>query len=199
MAETDLHIGLPKEKPLGERTLDPVKDTIECKTLERIYELAGSLISFEKRKIETQYSSFDGEFIWKLKFRKSTIQLFSPPFYTSKYGYKMCLCAYISFGTGDQKYLSVDFLLMKGEYDDLLKWPFRLPVTIELINLKCSNRSIKQNFVMPSFSGSSNARPHDMNVVYRCPEFAPLSALDDSNFLRDDSFFIKCNVDLSFN
>ena len=60
---------------------------------------------------------------------------FSTPFYTHPRGYKMCLCVYAN-GTGDGRgtHVSVFAHLMKGEFDDHLKWPFLGNVTIQLLN-----------------------------------------------------------------
>lgn len=46
-------------------------------------------------------------------------------FYSSKYGYKMCLRLYLNGdGTGRGTHLSLFFVVMKGKCDALLKWPF---------------------------------------------------------------------------
>lgn len=47
-------------------------------------------------------------------------------FYTAKYGYKLCLRLYLNGdGTGKRTHLSLFIVIMKGEYDALLPWPFR--------------------------------------------------------------------------
>ena len=68
---------------------------------------------------------------------------FSPPFYTHEGGYKMCLKVYANgCGDGEDTHVSVYVYLMKGEFDDDLKWPFPLDglVTIELISKKKNAR-----------------------------------------------------------
>ena len=59
----------------------------------------------------------------------------SPPVYTHHQGYKMCLRvdAY-GRGAGKGTHVSVSVHLMKGEYDDLLKWPFSGVVSIQLLD-----------------------------------------------------------------
>ena len=50
-------------------------------------------------------------------------------FYTSKYGYKMCLRIYLNGdGTGRSSHLSLFFVVMRGLSDALLKWPFNQKV-----------------------------------------------------------------------
>ena len=57
------------------------------------------------------------------------------PFYTFPQGYKMQLSVNM-YGDGDGRgtHISVFLCLMKGEFDDQLKWPFRGSVTIQLLN-----------------------------------------------------------------
>lgn len=50
-------------------------------------------------------------------------------FYTSRYGYKMCLRVYLNGdGTGRGTHLSLFFVVMKGPHDALLRWPFNQKV-----------------------------------------------------------------------
>ena len=62
-------------------------------------------------------------------------KIYTPPFYTSPKGYKMCVCVYAN-GSRDGKdtHVSVYAFLVKGENDDYLPWPFTGTVTFELLN-----------------------------------------------------------------
>ena len=58
---------------------------------------------------------------------------FSPSFYTHLGGYRMCLRVDAKgVGKGKGTHVSVYICLMRGEFDDLLKWPFHGDVTIQL-------------------------------------------------------------------
>ena len=62
---------------------------------------------------------------------------YSSPFYTHLRGYKMCLCVFVhddSNSDVEGTHVSVFAHLMRGEFDDHLKWPFRGDVTIQLLN-----------------------------------------------------------------
>ena len=60
---------------------------------------------------------------------------FSPPFYTHPQGYKMCLSVFANGdGKGKGTHVSVFANLMRGEFDDVLKWPFQGHVVIQLCN-----------------------------------------------------------------
>ena len=67
------------------------------------------------------------------KLKKSNDIWYSPPFYTHLGGYRMCLRVYANgVGTGKGTHVSVFVCLMRGEFDDLLKWLFHGEVTIQL-------------------------------------------------------------------
>ena len=58
---------------------------------------------------------------------------YSPPFYTHHGWYRMCLKVYANGAVqGKGTHVTVGVCLMRGEFDDLLKWPFRGEVKIQL-------------------------------------------------------------------
>ena len=79
--------------------------------------------------------SFDFTLIEFKSKKENDVDWFSPPFYTHTHGYRMCIRVYVN-GSGDEKgtHLSVFVYLMKGPFDDYLKWPFQGTVTIQLLN-----------------------------------------------------------------
>ena len=152
-----------------------------------------------------QATSYNGQFIWKIPeverrrdeaVRGRTISLYSAPFYTSRFGYKLCLRLYMDGdGSGKGTHLSFFLTLMKGEYDALLPWPFNQTVTLMLLDQSGNKKHIIQSF-KPEPSSSSFWRPQsDMNVASGCPKFALLSVVKDSNFVKDDTIFFKASID----
>ena len=60
---------------------------------------------------------------------------YSPPFTTSPQGYRLCLRVGASgYGSGNGSHLSIYALIMKGQHDDRLQWPFTGTIIIELLN-----------------------------------------------------------------
>ena len=52
-----------------------------------------------------------------------------------RYGYKMCARVYLNGdGIGKGNFVSLFFVIMKGEHDDLLIWPFRNKVNFVIIS-----------------------------------------------------------------
>ena len=151
-------------------------------------------------------SNYDGSMIWKIpqfSQRKADTQnskytsIFSLPFYSGRYGYKMCLCLYImGDGIGKGTHLSLFFVVMCGEFDNILQWPFTHKVTFKLINQAGGKDII--DMLQPDPMSSSFQKPKsDMNVASGCPCFVSHTELERGEFIVDDTIFVKCTVDTS--
>ncbi|XP_061881408.1 TNF receptor-associated factor 2-like isoform X2 [Entelurus aequoreus] len=180
----------------------------KVRQLERTVSLRDlSIVEMEGKMKEMLAATYDGIFVWKIsdfaKKRQDAVAgrapaMFSPAFYSSKYGYKMCLRIYLNGdGTGRGSHLSLFFVVMRGHSDALLKWPFHQKVTLMLLDQ--NNREHIIDAFRPDISSSSFQRPvSDMNIASGCPLFCPLSKLESKNsYVRDDTIFIKAIVDLT--
>uniref|UniRef100_A0A8D0BU56 MATH domain-containing protein n=1 Tax=Salvator merianae TaxID=96440 RepID=A0A8D0BU56_SALMN len=153
-----------------------------------------------------EQTSYDGRFLWKVQevgLRTQEAQtgsrpaIYSPPFYTSRYGYKLCLKLFLNGdGTGAGSHLSLFLVLMKGEYDFQLTWPFRHKVTFTLLD------QVKKHHVSTSFrpleSSSSFQRPvSETNVASGLPEFCPLTLLHNlrTGYICNDTLVIQAVID----
>ena len=69
------------------------------------------------------------------RYKQTNKNWFSSPFYTHPQGYKVCLCV-IANGEGPMhgEYTSVLLHLMKGDFDDYLKWPLRVAISVQLLD-----------------------------------------------------------------
>ena len=89
--------------------------------------------------------STNGILIWKVNEVEKRIEeaktgkilsLYSPPFFTSLHGYRMCLRLYLDGdGQGKGTHISLFLVIMKSDYDDLLTWPFKQKVTHSFLSL----------------------------------------------------------------
>lgn len=85
---------------------------------------------------------------------------------------------------------------MKGEYDNLLKWPFQQKVTMALMDQKESEHVVDS--FLPDRNSSSFQQPKtDMNIASGCPKFVLLSRLQEEKYVKDDTIMIKISVDLA--
>nr|XP_006823612.1 PREDICTED: TNF receptor-associated factor 2-like [Saccoglossus kowalevskii] len=153
-----------------------------------------------------EMASYDGVLVWKISdFRRKrndalsgrTTSIYSPCFFTSHHGYKMCARVYLNGdGMGKGNHVSLFFVIMRGTFDGLLRWPFRQKVTFMLLDQ--NNREHVIDAFRPDPTSNSFKRPTgDMNFASGCPLFMPLSQLDSSRhaYVKDDCMFIKVIVD----
>ncbi|XP_077986633.1 TNF receptor-associated factor 2-like isoform X2 [Glandiceps talaboti] len=181
----------------------------KIKAQDRIIALKDVALAEQDLRIQSlEMASYDGTLLWKIpNFAKKrqdaisgkTLSIYSPCCYTSRHGYKMCARIYLNGdGMGKGNHVSLFFVIMKGPFDALLRWPFRQKVT--LMWLDQNNREDVIHDFRPDPSSSSFRRPtHDMNVASGCPLFMPLSQLDSPNhaYVKDDVAFVKFMVDTS--
>ena len=154
-------------------------------------------------------TTFNGTLIWKISKVAEKIQaskigtqtsFYSPPFYTSQIGYKMCARVYLNGdGAGRNTHLSVFLVILKGEYDDLLSWPFKQKVTFTLIdrNQTESRENVTDSFKPDPQSNSFQKPVNDMNIASGIPQFCSLSKLNSSEYghIKDDTLYIRITVD----
>ena len=151
-------------------------------------------------------SNYDGTMVWKVPQFTQRMEdartgkftsIFSLPFYSGRYGYKMCLRLYIlGDGIGKGSHMSLFFVLMKGEFDNILQWPFTHKVTFKLIN-QCGGRDVVDIFQPDPLSSSFQKPKTDMNIASGCPRFVSLTELMQNGFIVDDTIFIKVKVNLA--
>ncbi|ESN98712.1 hypothetical protein HELRODRAFT_66750 [Helobdella robusta] len=169
-----------------------------------------SFVDFELKLQCLETTNYSGVLVWKItEFRRRLAEakqgnrasVYSQPFFTSRYGYRMCARLYLNGdGLGANHYVSFFFVIMKGEYDDVLTWPFKQKVTLKLLGHNPNKqREIKDGF-KPDPSSSSFQKPTSlMNLATGCPRFISHQELlrEDSDFLKDDTIFFKIIVDIS--
>ena len=67
--------------------------------------------------------------------KRASDEWYSPPFYTHTHGYRMCIKVFANgFGSNEGKHLSIFSFLMRGDFDNVLQWPYQGTITIDLLN-----------------------------------------------------------------
>ncbi|CAF1258058.1 unnamed protein product [Adineta ricciae] len=151
-------------------------------------------------------ASYDGTLLWKITNVQENMMdavsgkhpsIYSPPFYSSPNGYKMRMRVYLNGdGNAKCKYLSVFFVLMRGEYDAILSFPFNYKVTFCLYDQSNQRRHVIESF-QPDTQSTSYERPRfDMNTASGIPNFISLETLRQPNnsYIRDDTMYLKIIV-----
>ena len=180
----------------------------QMRSMDRMTAARDISVAEQDLRIQVLESSFyDGVLLWRIpNFRRRrqdaisgrTTSLYSPPFYSSHRGYKMCGRVYLNGdGMGKGTHLSLFFVVMKGNFDALLPWPFRQRVTLMVLNQSNPQRHTLDTFRPDSQSSSFQRPSQDMNVASGCPLFIPLPALETKGYVKDDVLFVCIKVDTS--
>ncbi len=158
------------------------------------------------QRLRSEGGNYDGTISWEIKDIKLKLadarsgkypSIFSLPFYSGQHGYKMCLKLYfMGDGIGKNTHMSLFLVIMKGEFDNILPWPFTSKVTFKLIN-QTGNSDIIDTFQPDPTSSSFQKPKSDMNIVSGCPQFATNSKVINDGFIFTDAVFIECIVDKS--
>ena len=162
-------------------------------------------VSLRQDELSVETVTTNGLFTWTIdEIRKSYQEavdakkpcLYSPPFYTSPHGYRVCICTYLN-GDGDGKgtHISVFFFIMRSQHDDQLPWPFKQSVRFSLINQKNPAASITEAFVPDLHSPSFKKPTFNMNIPCGIPKFASHAVLEDEDFTGNNTLTIHCQID----
>ncbi|CAF1518141.1 unnamed protein product [Didymodactylos carnosus] len=185
------------------------KDTFFSSTALNQEAIQQQLSSIKEIVDEMEFVSVDGTLIWKVtnisekmadaQSERQT-SIYSPLFYSSPTGYKMRARLYLNGdGNARRTHMSLFFVLMRGDYDSLLKWPFNYKITFCLFDQSGQNQHVIDSF-RPDTKSNSFQRPRsEMNVASGIPKFFPLSMIqqENNNYVQDNTMFIKVIVDFA--
>nr|XP_033943833.1 TNF receptor-associated factor 5 isoform X1 [Pseudochaenichthys georgianus] len=161
---------------------------------------------------ELEATSNDGKLIWKIEDfrnkRESEVKghppcLSSVPFHTGPCGYKMASKVYLNGdGEGRGTHLSLYVVLMVGDFDALLPWPFRQTVALSVLDQSGAGNHQSLSF-KPDLTSKSFQRPTDEtagNVAVGFSCFIPLIKLEkpqNAAYVKEDTMFVKVKVDMA--
>ena len=162
------------------------------------------ITNLESQQASSANEIRNGTLLWKIdgfqRKRQDAINgvktaLYSHPFYSAQYGYKMCAKIYMNGdGVGKGSHLSLFLVVMRGDYDALQTWPFQKKVTMMLLDQSNGDHMIKA-FHSDLKSSSFQCPMSDMNIPFGFPLFMPLDSLNTCQFIQDDIMFIKIIVE----
>ncbi|KAL3313459.1 TNF receptor-associated factor 4 [Cichlidogyrus casuarinus] len=166
-----------------------------------------------QHKVEDLHKLLGPSFVWRIDGWTERVNLaksgkkgtlFSAPFYTHRYGYRLALSICPNGdGKAQRKYLSVFVCICKGDHDNLLSWPFSSEVTLSILdqNLDPSLREHINFVIKPNPSVENKiflGRPKsERNPCFGASKFCELSALTE-NYTSEDTLFIKASLEKKF-
>ena len=158
-----------------------------------------------------------GELVWRISSFSRRLQrvqsgrtddpMTSEPFYTSAFGYKIVVWAYLN-GRGKEtgNYLSLYACVVSGEYDAVLQWPIKPRYTFTLLDQNPDSEARKDltrmrkvhDFKRDDVRRKGIDRPgrDERAIIVGFDDFVKHEELEAGNFLADDSLFIRILVDM---
>ena len=170
----------------------------------KLTDIESENLEFNKAVVDMENKTLNGELIWKideLDFRMAQANLekvtvlHSAPCYTRQYGYKYCVRLHLN-GDGDGRgtHISMFFIIMKSEHDDLLPWPMRKQVAIQLVNLRNGADSVIETFFSDPKSSSFQRPTENMKVAAGYQTLISIEQFLKGGFIKDNSAFIRVTV-----
>lgn len=177
-------------------------------------QLANRLKTTESQLAKTSSSPEDlgrhchGRFVWRItdfpEFHdqmrnRHSFVIYSRGFYTSTFGYRLCLRCNISIIDGEE-HLGLYVHMMRGENDDILQWPLQAKIKITILNLG-PERLHREDFseIMDTYNlKRAFGRPSEErnNFGFGLAEFIRVNSLYTAGFLSaGNTLVIKAHVE----
>ena len=153
------------------------------------------------KKVDSDKEGGNKRFIWKIKylFSGSIEEKESNAFYTGCYGYK--LKVQLSFHSRYSTF-NIVVVLMEGEYDGILSWPFSKKITVTMID---QNKDLKERknitkYLSPNghvqgsiFSGRPGIEYSELrSEILR---FSSYGELQTRRYFANETLFIQVDVE----
>ncbi|CAL1543412.1 unnamed protein product [Lymnaea stagnalis] len=172
-------------------------------------DLAGKVRELESQLQDKEGRFCNGVLYWKIQefsqYQMKAVSgepsmLHSPPFYTSPWGYKMCIRANITTNSPDDPgyYLSLFVHFMQGHNDTYLSWPFSGKIVLSIIDQNpdqtSCNHITETLIAKPHLAAFQRPTTHRNHKGFGYIEFLSLGSLRTRNYLKDDTVVIRAEV-----
>lgn len=150
-----------------------------------------------------QATTTDGRYMWRIDnyprrmkeaIEGKIVELYSPPLFSDVFGYKVCCKIFLNGKpneAGHGTHIAFYMILMKGEFDDLLRFPF--PRIFRATLLAHAPRSNVEKIIEPTDTEEFQKPSEDMNPIVGHSKFISHKDLSDAQYLWGDSLFFKIN------
>ena len=147
----------------------------------------------EVKELRTQKLGLPIEF----RVNNSEGDVFLPSFFSHSHGYQMCIKVYPN-GEGGciGTHISIFTFLMRGPYDDHLKWPFRGKITVQIVN-QAGDHSHVENTILYNDKTSDDTAGRvvgeERGIGWGFDDYTDLefNAKKKTQYLKDDIIIVR--------
>ena len=176
-------------------------------------------LKIENEDLKRQLRATTGQvctFFWRIKNWPNVLQdaknhkceiIYSESFYTGYPGYKLRLVFKPNNTGGSHEfYVGVYLQVMKGEYDDLLEWPFPLKFNLSIVDQQPNSTAANITHIVDASVWHANTTTVELALKkptaetnekgFGCPQFTTHHSLQTRKYIRteDKSLLIKAEV-----
>ncbi|XP_015777802.1 PREDICTED: TNF receptor-associated factor 6-like isoform X9 [Acropora digitifera] len=174
-----------------------------------LQELTNRINRQETRAFEFEGRVCNGSYIWKIENYRQRRQdalsgiataLHSPAFYTSLYGYKLCLRINLNgVDCGDGRYIALFVHMMNGDYDSVLEWPFTGRITLTILD-QSEGTEFRQHIsetliAKPNLLAFQRPTAPRNYKGYGYVEFAPIEHIRDPQYVKNNTMLVRVQID----
>ncbi|KAJ8249077.1 hypothetical protein GJAV_G00230940 [Gymnothorax javanicus] len=161
--------------------------------------------ALEENVRELEAQQCQGVFVWRVEGFSAHLRsqeagqpvvVHSPGFYTGRPGYKLCLRLHLQTPNAPRcsNYISLFVHTMQGEFDGQLSWPFQGTIRLSILDQAGANHHVEVMETKPDLLAfqrpTSQRNPKGFGYV----TFLHLHALQQGQFVRDDTLLVRCEV-----
>ncbi len=113
--------------------------------------------------------------------------LCSQPFYLERIPYKVRI--EVHFDNPEKEMISLLLVIVKGDYDSVIQWPFSQKVTFKLTSFKDSDIAL-----ISTPDSRTYRKPNlDSNIKFRCTPLS-LTELKTAGVIKEDNIIVECQI-----
>ncbi|KAG9260829.1 TNF receptor-associated factor 6 [Astyanax mexicanus] len=168
-------------------------------------ELRKKLASLEESMRELEAQQYQGVYVWRLDGFSTHIRnqeaghpvvLHSPPFYTGRPGYKLCLRLHLQTPNAPRcsNYISLFVHTMQGEFDSQLSWPLQGTIRLAVLDQAEGQHHVEVMETKPDLQAFQRPTVQRNPKGFGYVTFMQLQALHQRGFVRDDVLLVRCEV-----
>lgn len=171
----------------------------------QLTEVRRKLGSLEEATRELEAQQYQGVYVWRLENFSAHLHnqeagqpvvLHSPPFYTGRPGYKLCLRLHLQTPNAPRcsNYISLFVHTMQGEFDSQLSWPFQGTIRLAVLDQVEGQHHVEVMETKPDLQAFQRPTVQRNPKGFGYVTFLHLQALRQRGFVKEDVLLVRCEV-----
>ncbi|KAA0723597.1 TNF receptor-associated factor 6 [Triplophysa tibetana] len=171
----------------------------------QLTEVRRKLCSLEEATRELEAQQYQGIYVWRLENFSAHLQnqeagqpvvLHSPPFYTGRPGYKLCLRLHLQTPNAPRcsNYISLFVHTMQGEFDSQLSWPLQGSIRLAVLDQVEGQHHVEVMETKPDLQAFQRPTVQRNPKGFGYVTFLHLQALRQRGFVKEDVLLVRCEV-----